>query len=120
MLVFAGFWGRKAIIWQTVQAHVFWHRDDDVTWLAQCDFVVSRGFQAVVISYLHTLFAQARLSSSHPQHPIKRWLVAHYRSEQPGLVVWCDVHLVEEHLVEHAPDVLRSLPVGDGHVLGNI
>ena len=54
------------------------------------------------------------------QHPIKWWLVAHHRSEQPGLVVWCDVHLVEEHLVEHAPDVLRSLPVGGGHVLGNI
>ena len=48
LLVFAGFWDRKAIIWQTVQAHVFWHRDDDVTWLAQCDFVVSRGFQAAI------------------------------------------------------------------------
>ena len=48
LLVFAGFWGRKVIIWQTVQAWPFWCRDDDATWLAQCDFVVSRGFQATI------------------------------------------------------------------------
>ena len=75
---------------------------------------------------LHTLLAlgqgllAVRRAPSPAQDTVEGWQTGGGSGELAGVLVGDEVDVLEERLVEHAPDVVGCVVVGASHVLGNV
>lgn len=89
-----------------------------------CLFLVA--FSWIRGERLHALLALeqgllvVRRAPTPAQDAVEGWQTGGGSGELAGVLVGDEVDVLEERLVEHAPDVVGCVVVGASHVLGNV
>ena len=88
------------------------------------DFVVGGGLWPSAFGASYDLRLSLRalhvIGCSPSQDAVEGWEAGGGGGELVGVLVWHEVDVVEEELVEHPPDVLWCLVVGSGRVLSQV
>lgn len=102
-------------------------RGDEVgcsDFIAPFDFVVGGGLWPSAFGASYDLRLSLRalhvIGCSPSQDAVEGWEAGGGGGELVGVLVWHEVDVVEEELVEHPPDVVWYLVVGSGRVLGQV